>query len=126
MDYKTNILDYRVFLFFRHLKDFYFQWQKGCFAKQLFTLFLESSFDFFQMKYLDLLWASEWLRQYYPKYDSSELMILLDDIIKWFQDELPEDSSRLIYLKSLHNSPTEALRSIWKEIQLLMGAYWGN
>ncbi len=78
------------------------------------------------MKYLDLLWASEWLRQYYPKYYSNELMLLMDDIIKWFRDELPEDSSALIYLKSLYNSPTEALLAIWKEIQVLMGPYWGN
>lgn len=78
------------------------------------------------MKYLDLLWASDWLKKYYPQYDSTELMILVDDIIKWFQNELPEDSSTLIYLKSLYNSPSEALRSIWKEIQLLMGAYWSN
>lgn len=78
------------------------------------------------MKYLDLLWASDWLRQYYPRYDSTELMILVDDIIKWVQDELPEDSSTLIYLKSLYSSPSEALRSIWKEIQILMGPYWGN
>lgn len=78
------------------------------------------------MKYLDLLWASDWLQRYYPKYYSNELMLLLDDILKWLQDELPEDSSTLIYLKSLYNSPTEALLSVWKEIQILMGSYWKN
>lgn len=78
------------------------------------------------MKYLDLLWATDWLRRYYPKYYSNELMLLVDDILKWFDEELPEDSSTLIYLKSLYDSPAEALRSIWKEIQLLMGPYWGN
>lgn len=74
------------------------------------------------MKYLDLLRASEWLSRYYPGYYTSELMILVDDIVKWFREELPEDSSTLAYLKSLYNSPREALRAVWKDIQLLMGA----
>ncbi|MBS1950846.1 MAG: hypothetical protein OJF59_002252 [Cytophagales bacterium] len=78
------------------------------------------------MKYLDLLWASDWLRKYYPKYDSNELMLLVDDILKWLDEELPDDSSTLVYLKSLYRSPAEALLSVWKEIQLLMGAYWKN
>jgi len=78
------------------------------------------------MRYLDLLRASDWLKQYYPKYYSNELMLLVEDILKWFDNELPEDSSTLIYLKSLYNSPAEALLSIWKEIQLLMGSYWKN
>lgn len=78
------------------------------------------------MKYLDLLLATDWLRRYYPKYYSNELMLLVDDILKWFDEELPEDSSTLVYLKSLYDSPSEALRSIWNEIQLLMGPYWRN
>ncbi len=78
------------------------------------------------MKYLDLLWMSDWLKRYYPKYYSNELMLLADDILKWFHEELPEDSSTLIYLKSLYDSPSDALRSLWKEIQLLTGSYWGN
>ena len=51
---------------------------------------------------------------------------MADDILKWFQGELPEDSSTLKYLRSLYDSPTDALRAIWKEIQLLTGPYWGN
>lgn len=78
------------------------------------------------MKYLDLLWASDWLQRHYPKYYSSELMLLLEDTLKWFDEELPEDSSTLIYLKSLYDSPADALRAIWKEVQLLTGPYWGN
>lgn len=78
------------------------------------------------MKYLDLLWATDWLSRYHPKYYASEVLLLADDILKWLAEELPDDSSTLIYLKSLYDSPTEALRSIWKEIQLLMGPYWRN
>ncbi|HCW07742.1 MAG TPA: hypothetical protein DGG95_10310 [Cytophagales bacterium] len=78
------------------------------------------------MKYIDLLLATDWLSRYYPKYYNNELLLLADDILKWFEGELPEDSSTLEYLKSLYDSPTEALLSIWKEIQLLMGSYWGN
>ncbi len=78
------------------------------------------------MKYLDVLWAMDWLQRYYPSYYSNELLLLVDDILKWFNNELPEDSSALIYLKSLYNSPAEALRSIWKEVQVLMGSYWEN
>lgn len=78
------------------------------------------------MKYLDLLWATDWLSRYHPKYYASELLSMADDILKWFDEELPEDSSTLIYLKSLYDSPTEALLAIWKEIQLLTGAYWRN
>jgi hypothetical protein len=78
------------------------------------------------MKYLDLLLATDWLSRYYPKYYGNELMLLADDIIKWFQGELPEDSSTLKYLKSLYDSPNDALRAIWKEMQLLTGHYWGN
>jgi len=78
------------------------------------------------MKYLDILWASEWLRRYYPHYYANELMILLDDILKWIEDELPQDSSTLAYLKSLYNTPPDALRAVWKEIQVLMGPYWRN
>jgi hypothetical protein len=78
------------------------------------------------MKYFDLLLATDWLSRYYPKYYGNELMLLADDVLKWFRDELPEDSSSLKYLKSLYDSPTDALRAIWKEMQLLMGPYWGN
>jgi hypothetical protein len=59
-------------------------------------------------------------------YYSNEVMLLVDDILKWLDEELPEDSSTLIYLRSLYNSPADALRSIWKEIQLYLGPYWGN
>jgi len=78
------------------------------------------------MKYIDLLLATDWLSCYYPKYNSNELLLLADDILKWFEGELPEDSSSLNYLKSLYDSPTDALISVWKEIQVLMGSYWEN
>jgi hypothetical protein len=73
------------------------------------------------MKYLDLLYALEILSRYYPKYYSQDLFQLADDVLKWFNNELPEDSSTLIYLKSCFASPSDALKVIWKEIQLLAG-----
>ena len=75
------------------------------------------------MRYLDLLWALDLLCRYYPKYHSHELFLLADDIWKWLNNELPEDSSALIYLKSCYNSPTEALTAIWKEVQLIADSF---
>lgn len=74
------------------------------------------------MKYLDFLFALDFLCRYYPKYHSNELFVLAEDILKWFNNELPEDSSTLIYLKSCFNSPNEALSAVWKEIVLIAGS----
>ncbi|MFZ6010269.1 MAG: hypothetical protein ACOYXT_07950 [Bacteroidota bacterium] len=75
------------------------------------------------MKYIEFLWALDLLSKYYPKYYSNDLLLLADDIWKWLNNELPEDSSSLAYLKSCFNSPTEAIRAVWKEIQLMAGPY---
>ncbi len=75
------------------------------------------------MKYLDFLWTLDILSKYYPKYHSHELLIMADDIWKWLNNELPENSSSLIYLKSIFNSPTEALKAIVKELQLMAGPF---
>jgi hypothetical protein len=71
------------------------------------------------MQYIELLWALDILSKYYPKYQSQEFLLLADDIFKWLNNELPEDSSALRYLKTSFGSPAEAVRSIWTEIQLL-------
>jgi hypothetical protein len=71
------------------------------------------------MKYVELLWALDVLSRYYPKYHSNDLLLLADDVLKWLNNELPEDSSTLIYLKSIFGSPGEAFGMIWKEIQLI-------
>jgi hypothetical protein len=75
------------------------------------------------MKYFELLWTLDLLAKYYPRYYTTDLFILAEDIFKWLNDELPEDSSTLIYLQSCFESPTDALKTVWKEIQLLAGAY---
>jgi hypothetical protein len=75
------------------------------------------------MKYLDFLWALDMMYRYYPKYHSNELLLLADDILKWFNNELPEDSSTLIYLKSCYNSPYDALMAVWKEILVLSDTF---
>jgi hypothetical protein len=75
------------------------------------------------MKYLDLLFALDLLSKYYPKYYSHELLQLAEDVFKWLNNELPEDSSTLVYLKSCFDSPTDALKAIWKEIQLTAGPF---
>jgi hypothetical protein len=75
------------------------------------------------MKYLDFLWMLDVLCKYYPRYYSNEILTLADDILKWFNNELPEDSSALIYLQSCFKSPSEALRAVWKEVQLLAEPY---
>ena len=71
------------------------------------------------MKYLDFLWALDMLYRCYPRYHSHDLIILADDIWKWMNNELPENSSTLIYLKSCFNSPTDAFNAVWDEIRLL-------
>ena len=75
------------------------------------------------MKYLELLWALEVLAKYYPKYHSSEVLVLADDVWKWLNNELPEDSSTLAYLNSMFDSPADAFRSIWKEVQMVAGPF---
>jgi hypothetical protein len=75
------------------------------------------------MKYLDLIYLLDLLYRYYPRYHSSELLVLAEDILKWINNELPHDSSTLIYLQSMYDSPATALKSIWKEIHLLAGPF---
>ena len=75
------------------------------------------------MKYLDFLLALDVLSRYYPKYYSQDVLQLAEDVFKWLNNELPEDSSKLIYLKSCFSSPSEALKSVWKEVQLLAGPF---
>jgi hypothetical protein len=75
------------------------------------------------MKYLDFLFALDLLAKYYPRYYSTDLMLLADDIVKWLNNELPEDSSTLVYLKSCFSSPSDAMKALWKEIQLIAGPY---
>lgn len=75
------------------------------------------------MKYLDFLLALNVISRYYPRYYSNELLLLADDILKWVNNELPEDSSAIVYLRSCFNSPTEALQAVWQEIQLIVGPY---
>lgn len=75
------------------------------------------------MKYLDLLYVLDALSRYYPRYHSSEILLLADDILKWINNDLPQDSSTLIYLQSMYDSPTTAIKAIWKEIQLLAGPF---
>ncbi len=75
------------------------------------------------MKYLEFLLALDLLSKYYPKYHSHELFLLADDIWKWINNELPDDSSSMVYLKHYFNSPAEALKALWKEVQLISGPF---
>lgn len=75
------------------------------------------------MKYLDLLLILDVLYRHYPRYHSHELLNLADDIWKWVNNDLPEDSSAVIYLKSCFDSPADALSAIWNEIQMLANPY---
>lgn len=75
------------------------------------------------MKHIEFLWALNVLARYYPRYHSNELLVLADDVWKWLNNELPENSSTIVYLKSIFGSPSEALKVIWQEIQLMAGPY---
>lgn len=63
------------------------------------------------------------LSKYYPKYHSHELLVLADDIWKWINNELPEDSSSLVYLKKYFKTPAEAFRAVWCEIQVVAAPF---
>ena len=76
------------------------------------------------MKYLDLIYLLDLLYRSYPRYHSNEILVLAEDILKWINNELPHDSSALIYLQSMYDSPATALKSLWKEIQLLAGPFY--
>ena len=75
------------------------------------------------MKYLNFLLAMDALYRYYPRCYTNEVVLLADDVWKWINNELPEDSSAVIYLKSCFESPAEALRIVYKEIQLISAPY---
>jgi hypothetical protein len=75
------------------------------------------------MRYVELLWATDFLFRFYPKYHSNEILLLADDILKWMNNELPEDSSTLIYLKSCFDSPYDAISKVWNEICLIAGPF---
>jgi len=75
------------------------------------------------MKYIDLIYMLDLLARCYPRYHSNELLLLADDILKWLNNELPSDSSTLVYLQSMYDSPATALKAIWKEIQLMAGPF---
>lgn len=78
------------------------------------------------VKYLDFIFALDFLYRYYPRYHSNELLLLADDIVKWINNELPEDSSKLAYLKSCFNSPYEAINAVWKDVSLLADPFTRN
>jgi hypothetical protein len=75
------------------------------------------------MKYIEFLFALDLLSKYYPRYYSTELVALAEDVFKWLNNELPEDSSTLVYLKSCFDSPSEAFKSVWQDIQLMAGPH---
>lgn len=76
------------------------------------------------MRYLDLIWAIDVLYRFYPRYHTNELLLLAEDVLKWVNNELPADSSAIVYLKGYFTSPTDAVKYIWNEIQLLAGPYF--
>lgn len=75
------------------------------------------------MKYVEFLLALDLLSRYYPKYHSHELFVLADDVWKWINNELPEDSSALLYLKECFTSPAEAVKALWRDIHLIAGPF---
>ena len=75
------------------------------------------------MKYFNFLSALDVLYRYYPLCYGNEVLLLADDIWKWINNELPEDSSSLIYLKSCFESPADACKAVYKEIQLMAGPF---
>ena len=71
------------------------------------------------MKYQELIWALDLLSKYYPGYHGNQLLVLCDDAIRWFNNELPDDSSAVMYLKQLFASPVDALSALWQDVQML-------
>lgn len=75
------------------------------------------------MKYLEFLIALDILSKYYPRYHSHEILLLAEDVWKWLNNELPHNSSKVVYLKRMFGSPSEAFKAVWNEIQLMAGPY---
>jgi hypothetical protein len=75
------------------------------------------------MKYLDLILALDLLAKYYPRYYGHDVILLAEDIFKWLNNELPEDSSALVYLRSCFDSPADAWKAVLKELQLMAGPF---
>lgn len=75
------------------------------------------------MKYLEFLWALDTLSKCYPGYYSNHLLSLADDVLRWLNNELPTDSSALHYLKSIFDSPNQAIEHLADEIALLSGPF---
>jgi hypothetical protein len=71
------------------------------------------------MKYQELFIGLDVLSKYYPGYHGNHLLILCDDIVKWFNNDLPEDSSALIYLRGIFASPIDAIAALLEDVQLL-------
>jgi hypothetical protein len=75
------------------------------------------------MSYFDFVYILDLLARNYPRYHTTDLLVLADDILKWFNHDLPSDSSTIIYLQSLYENPHTAIQSVWKEIQLMAAPY---
>ena len=75
------------------------------------------------MKYCEFLWVLDVLSKYYPKHYTHELTLLAEDIFKWLNNELPEDSSARVYLQNCFGTPADAFKAIWKELQILAAPF---
>jgi hypothetical protein len=74
-------------------------------------------------RYIEYLWLLDILYRYYPKYHTSDLIVLAEDVWKWINHELPEDSSTIVYLKHYFGTPNKAMHTLWKELMLIAGPY---
>lgn len=71
------------------------------------------------MKTLDFLWMLDVLMRYYPKYHSNDLLVLAEDVWKWVNGDLPDDSSTVAYLRTIFQNPTDAMQLLRDELQAL-------
>jgi hypothetical protein len=82
---------------------------------------MQISSDF--MKYVELLFVLDLLSKYHPRYYSQELFSIAEDVLKWINNELPEDSSALVYLKKCFGSPANAYKAVSEELDIVGGPF---
>jgi len=66
--------------------------------------------------YTDFLSSLDQLNRLYPGYYRSELLLLSDDVVRWFNGELGQDSSALSYLSKFYRTPREAMQDLMEKI----------
>ncbi len=73
--------------------------------------------------YFELVQLLDVLARNYSKYHSSEMIMLAEDVWRWLNQDLPDDSSAAVFLSKYFSSPQEAAREMSEQLRLLIAHY---